>query len=211
MSKDSSNIRTENGVVVGNVTEKRTVPNPIARYLVQQFDARISGLIKQVAPKHILEVGCGEGEIIKMALANTQAKIVGVDISDVVLDKARQNVSSDRVRLEKLSIYDVPETDAYQSELVVCCEVLEHLDDPEAGLRKLHALTTSHCILSVPREPLWCMLNMVRGSYLKSFGNTPGHIQHWGKKSFLSFVSQLFVIEKVYTPMPWTMVLCRKK
>jgi len=27
--------------------------------------------------------------------------------------------------------------------------------------------------VSVPREPLWRMLNMARGAYWKSLGNTP--------------------------------------
>ena len=36
----------------------------------------------------------------------------------------------------------------------------------------------------MPREPLWRGLNMARGAYLKDLGNTPGHVNHWSKRSF---------------------------
>lgn len=204
-------IHTENGVVVGNVTKKKGVANPIARYLVRQFDQCVSRLLAKVAPASILEVGCGEGEVVKLALEHTSATIVGTDISDKVLDDARANVTDARVRFEKLSIYDIPVTDAYRADMVVCCEVMEHLDDPQAGLAKLHALTTSHCLLSVPREPLWRIMNMARGSYLGDLGNTPGHIQHWSKSGFVAFASTLFDVVEVHAPIPWTVLLCRKR
>ena len=34
-----------------------------------------------------------------------------------------------------------------------------------------------HLLVSVPREPLWRMLNMARGSYWSALGNTPGPSQ----------------------------------
>ncbi|BCS90018.1 hypothetical protein PSDVSF_32600 [Pseudodesulfovibrio sediminis] len=197
--------------MVGNVTEKRGVSNPVSRYLVRQFDARIARIMTDLAPSTIMEVGCGEGEMIKLALDNTAATIVGADISDAVLATARKNVSSKRVRLEKMSIYDIPIDQEFKAELVVCCEVLEHLEDPRAGLEKLHALTESHCLLSVPREPVWRALNMVRLAYLRDWGNTPGHLQHWSRRAFVNFVSELFEVTEVHTPLPWTIALCRKK
>ncbi len=207
----SPKIHTENGVVVGNVTSKHSVGNPISRMLVKRFDQRISTLLGKAQPLKILEIGCGEGEIISLALKNTKSTILATDISKKVINEAQNNIQDQRVTFEQLNIHDIPDTKEYQADLVVCCEVLEHLEDPQAGLAKLHSLTTSHCLLSVPREPLWRVLNMARGSYLKELGNTPGHLQHWGKNEFISFISEAFSIEKVYTPIPWTIVLCRKK
>jgi 2-polyprenyl-3-methyl-5-hydroxy-6-metoxy-1,4-benzoquinol methylase len=94
-------------------------------------------------------------------------------------------------------------------ELVVCCEVLEHLPAPGRALEHLVALARPWLVLSVPREPLWRCLNVVRGHYLADLGNTPGHIQHWGKGEFLRLVSNYATIAEVRNPPPWTMLLCR--
>ena len=42
---------------------------------------------------------------------------------------------------------------ADSAELVVCCEVLEHLEHPEAALATLASLARPWLIASVPREP----------------------------------------------------------
>ena len=106
------------------------------------------------------------------------------------------------------SIYDL-DTEADKADLIVCCEVLEHLEHPEEGLRALQSVVDRWLILSVPREPLWSVLNIVRGKYLKEFGNTPGHIQKWSKNSFLRLVSNYFQVLEVKTPLPWVMLLCQ--
>lgn len=203
-------VHIENGVVVGNVTKKHATQNPIARMLVERFDSKISSLLARVQPSKILEVGCGEGDIVSLALKQTNSSILATDISAKVLDEAQQAINDPRVKFEQLNILNIPVTEKYQADLVVCCEVLEHLEDPEAGLDRLHELTTSRCILSVPREPLWRIMNMARGAFLKDLGNTPGHLQHWSKNAFISFVSRRFTIEEVFTPTPWTIILCQK-
>jgi 2-polyprenyl-3-methyl-5-hydroxy-6-metoxy-1,4-benzoquinol methylase len=111
---------------------------------------------------------------------------------------------------EVRSIYDLdPGHDS--AELVVCCEVLEHLEHPEEGLLALQSITTKNLIVSVPREPIWRFLNMVRGKYISDWGNTPGHLQHWSKRGFMRLVSKYFLIEVIKTPLPWTMLLCSKR
>ncbi len=108
------------------------------------------------------------------------------------------------------SIYDLdPAADSAQ--LVVCCEVLEHLEQPEQALQKLAALANPHLILSVPREPLWSILNMARGKYWGALGNTPGHLQRWSQRRFVALVSRFVDVEEVRSPLPWTMLLARRK
>jgi 2-polyprenyl-3-methyl-5-hydroxy-6-metoxy-1,4-benzoquinol methylase len=99
--------------------------------------------------------------------------------------------------------------DEDSAELIVCCEVLEHIEDPEAGLKALQKVTMQSLILSVPKEPLWRILNLARGKYITSWGNTPGHIQHWSKREFIQLVSKYFEVVEVRSPFPWTMVFCR--
>lgn len=87
--------------------------------------------------------------------------------------------------------------------------MLEHLERPEDALRILREVAKGWVILSVPREPLWRIMNMARGKYLGDLGNTPGHVQHWSHRGFVEMVSRHLEIVSVRLPMPWTMLLCR--
>ena len=66
-----------------------------------------------------------------------------------------------------------------------------------------------HLLVSVPREPLWRGLNMARGAYLKELGNTPGHLNHWSKRSFVRLLSRYGTVVEARSPFPWTMLLVR--
>jgi hypothetical protein len=52
---------------------------------------------------------------------------------------------------------------------------------------------------------------MARGSYIGDLGNTPGHINHWSKRGFLQLLREYVDICEVRSPLPWTLVLCRRK
>ena len=115
-----------------------------------------------------------------------------------------------RVAWHVASIYDLdPATDA--AEMVVCCEVLEHLEHPTRALEVLARLARPYLLVSVPREPLWRALNVMRGKYLLQLGNTPGHLNHWTRRGFVDFLSPSFDIVDLRTPLPWTVALCRAK
>lgn len=203
-----SKIRIEDGLVVGTSGDKYTSKNPIARWMVGNFDRTVSELAARAQPSTVFEVGCGEGHIVRLLLEATQATIHATDISASCVAEARANVRSDRVSfaVENVLTMSPPATPA---DLVVCCEVLEHLDDPHRGLDALAALGARHYLLSVPREPLWRILNFSRGAYVKDWGNSPGHLQHWSKGGFLKFIGRHFTPVAIRSPIPWTMVLCR--
>ena len=52
-------------------------------------------------------------------------------------------------------------------------------------------------------------LNMARGAYLSELGNTPGHCNHWSKRSFVSLLSRHGEVVEARSPFPWTMLLVR--
>ena len=194
----------------GNYYDKYNTRNPIARRLMQGFLHSFDRLSANVPCCDVLEVGCGEGELsIRLAKRGYRAR--GCDISDEVIEEARRRAlsSGQDVAFWTQGIEQLQEHDA--ATLVVCCEVLEHLDDPRDGLEKLAALARPWLLTSVPREPLWRALNVARGKYLGDLGNTPGHVNHWGKSDFLDFVGARFDIVEVASPLPWTMALCRVK
>jgi hypothetical protein len=91
--------------------------------------------------------------------------------------------------------------------LVVCCEVLEHLERPAAGVAELARVARRHVLLSTPWEPVWRVMNMARGRYWRALGNTPGHIQHFSRRGLRSLADTRLRVSATRTPLPWTVLL----
>lgn len=159
-----------------------------------------------------LEIGCGAGfstkRLKKMLPENI--KLEASEYVEQLLPDARKLNPGMRITAE--SVYELKRKDA-SLDLVFLLEVLEHLDYPETALKEISRVVKpgGYLILGVPREPLWRALNMARLKYVKDFGNTTGHLNHWSKKSLIKHVSENFhdVVE-VKSPLPWTLVLARK-
>jgi 2-polyprenyl-3-methyl-5-hydroxy-6-metoxy-1,4-benzoquinol methylase len=199
----------EGDLVVGNIYNKSNPSSFVHSFLIRKFEEDLLDLIGATGAKKVHEVGCGGGDLARIIVDRVDYYL-GSDISTKMID-----ASIDRFKgagnssFACCSIYDLDKTTS--AELIICCEVLEHIDDPMKGLQILKSITEKYLILSVPREPIWRMCNMLRGAYLSNLGNTPGHIQHWSKKSFLRMVGEVFDIIEIRTPFPWTMVLCTIK
>jgi SAM-dependent methyltransferase len=193
----------------GNVSDKYGTSNPIARRLVAGFMSELDSLVEQTDAREAHEVGCGEGELA-IRLAQRGLSVRGTDAFPQVLDEARKRAAGAGVQIDfEATPVEQLEPGRHAAELVVCCEVLEHLEDPERALDVLAGLARPWLIASVPREPLWRALNLARLSYVGSLGNTPGHLGHWSKAGFVRFLTSGFEVIEVRTPMPWTMALCR--
>ena len=193
----------------GNVYDKYGTSNPIARRLVAGFMADLDELAQRSDAREAHEVGCGEGELA-IRLARAGLRVRGSDAFPAVLTEARERARAAGVEIE-FEATPVEELDPgrHAAELVVCCEVLEHLEDPERALEVLAGLARPWLIASVPREPLWRALNLARLSYVGDLGNTPGHLNHWSKPAFERFLETRFEVIQVRSPIPWTMALCR--
>lgn len=203
---------TENDVVIGNAFDKYASKNPLVRWMMKGFDDSLCALMARTGATQVHEVGCGEG-YWSVRWLQQGLDVRACDFSTTVVQMAQRHAEAIGVAAERFqvkSIYDLhAPTDC--APLVVCCEVLEHLESPEQGLEALSEIVTGHVILSVPREPIWCLLNLARGRYLREWGNTPGHLQHWSKSGFIALVSRHFDIVEVRSPLPWTMLLCRAR
>lgn len=196
----------------GNYYDKYHTRNPIARRLMDNFLAAFESQLDRCGDaRDALEVGCGEGEL-SMRIARRGIDVSGFDIAEEVVFEARRRADAAGLSIP-FSVGSALDLDpAKQSaDLVVCCEVLEHLEEPERVLRLLATCARKHLLVSVPREPIWRVLNLARARYIGDMGNTPGHIQHWSTRSFVSFLEQHVDVVAVSTPLPWSMVLCKSR
>lgn len=195
----------------GNYFDKYNSKNPIVKWMMRNFFDDLEGLLCRTENiESILEAGCGEGDVTSYLeqVFGLQCKITAFDISAKVVEEAKSKCKS--VVISTGNIYKIEGDSKY--DLVCCCEVLEHLEEPEKALQELLRVSNRYLLVSVPREPIWRLLNMARGKYIGDFGNTPGHIQHWSSKRFRTFleVSGMEIVE-MRKPLPWTMVLLQKK
>ena len=200
----------EDNNIAGNYYDKYHTKNPIARKLMNGFLNSFIELAQETSVKTVYEFGCGEGELSRL-LVERGITVTASDVDRQIVDHAiRTHTNSKSLTFETQSLYTF-EPDKIDAEMVVCCEVLEHLESPECALARLTKLDCNYLLLSVPREPIWRILNISRGKYLKSLGNTPGHLQHWSKRDFIGVVTKYFDIVQIKSPFPWTMVLCKNR
>lgn len=197
---------TRPGVPTGNTYDKYATTNPVEQRMMRGFLTTLDRFVDTNPAARILEVGIGEGEVSRhLRTRFPEVPIVGIDLPDEEL--------AGRWRADGLAAAFADATalpfDDKTFDLVVAVEVFEHFDDPAAALREVARVCSGTLIASVPLEPLWRVGNMVRGRYLGQLGNTPGHVNHWGRGGFRNFVAQEFTVDDVATPLPWTMVRAR--
>lgn len=193
-------------VPTGNTYDKYGAGNGLERRLVENFLKKLTQALPNGAPENVLEVGVGEGEVAeRVASRFRDATIVGLDLPDPELSDhwAQRGLVGAFGDIGRLPFPD------QAFDLVLAIEVLEHITDPDAALSEISRVARGDVVISVPMEPLWRMGNMLRGRYLRDFGNTPGHIQHFGPRQIVKLVSEHLEVTAVRRPLPWTMVVAR--
>ena len=190
----------------GNVYDKYGARNPVARRLVARFRRDLLELVELAAPASLIDVGCGEGVLTADLARGVAGPVLGVDLDDPRL-VARWTVNSEpNLRYRAADAAALPAADG-EFDAASAIEVLEHLPEPDAVLAEMRRAARRWLIVSVPREPLWRAANVARGAYLRSLGNTPGHVSHWSRRGFVSLVRHHGSIEAVRSPLPWTLLL----
>lgn len=181
--------------------------NPILQALIKRFHARICDVIEPLGFETVLDVGCGEGFLSRAILDRfPDVKITGVDVSAEAVRHASERCPGGRfetARIEELEGW------TEQFDLVVCSEVLEHVDDPVAGARALAARSSGHALITVPWEPWFQLANFARGKYLKTWGNHPEHIHRWTLGGFVKMLEGSFEPVHAETRFPWSLCLAK--
>ncbi|MEX0993496.1 MAG: class I SAM-dependent methyltransferase [Solirubrobacterales bacterium] len=209
MSEPSAVTAPVEVVPTGNTYDKYGSTNPVVRHLMAGFHSDMEALMARAAPLTICDVGCGEGVLTEQwAERLDDGRVVGVDLADPKL--AAEWAQRERSNLEFVEgTGDVLPFDDNEFEIATAMEVLEHVPDPAAVLEQMARVSSKWILASVPREPLWRALNMARGAYLRDLGNTPGHLNHWSRRSFASLLGRFGEVVELRSPFPWTMALVR--
>jgi 2-polyprenyl-3-methyl-5-hydroxy-6-metoxy-1,4-benzoquinol methylase len=194
-------------VPTGNTFDKYGSTNPLVRRLMVGFERALAELFAKAAPASVLDIGCGEGVLTeRWATQLDPAPVVGIDLEDPKLHAEWDARRRPNLEFRTFEGAHVP-FDACSFDLVAAIEVLEHVPDPEATVAEMARVARGHLLVSVPHEPLWRALNMARGAYLRDFGNTPGHVNHFSKRGFVRLLSRHGDVTDVRSPFPWTMLL----
>jgi 2-polyprenyl-3-methyl-5-hydroxy-6-metoxy-1,4-benzoquinol methylase len=196
------------GTVTGNTYDKYGSTNPVVKRLMANFERTLEELFVKAAPQTLLDVGCGEGVLTHQWAQRVDGKVVGIDLDDPQLHAEWQQRQAPNLEYKVLKAENMPFGDD-EFDVASAIEVLEHVPDPEHTVAEMARVATGHLLVSVPREPLWRGLNMARGAYLKDWGNTPGHLNHWSKRSFVKLLSKHGTVVEARSPFPWTMLLVR--
>ncbi len=203
MSAAPSDPAGDAGTPTGNTYDKYASKNPVERRLMDGFFAALEHSLPRTSPGRVLEVGVGEGEVTaRLAARWPAATFVGLDLPDPEL-AANWDGRGFAPLFGDVGRLPFPD-DSF--DLVLAIEVLEHVPFPELALAELHRVARRDVVVSVPREPVWRAANLARGKYVRELGNTPGHVNHWGKGAFASLVGRRFDVRSVRSPFPWTVV-----
>jgi SAM-dependent methyltransferase len=198
---------SSDGIVTGNTFDKYGSSNPLVRRLMERFERTAVELLEPTRPGSVLDVGCGEGVLVeRWARRLPAARLVGVDLEEPSIQQGWSEHVAPNLEYRVVEGPGLPFADD-EFELASAMEVLEHLPDPEQMLAEMSRCASRYLLVSVPREPMWRMLNMARGAYWSSLGNTPGHLNHWSARSLRALLSGYGEVVEVRSPFPWTMVL----
>jgi 2-polyprenyl-3-methyl-5-hydroxy-6-metoxy-1,4-benzoquinol methylase len=198
------------GTVTGNTYDKYGSTNPVVRRLMARFEGTLDELFTQADPQSLLDVGCGEGVLTHQwaQRLGDERRVVGIDLDDPALHAEWAKRTAPNLDYRVMKAENLPFADG-EFDAATAIEVLEHVPDAEHTVAEMARVAKRSLLVSVPREPLWRGLNMARGAYWKDLGNTPGHVNHWSKRSFVALLSRHGEVVQARSPFPWTMLLVR--
>jgi len=147
----------------------------------------------------VLDVGTGTGSIaIGFAQGLAGVQVIGLDLSDVVLDLAKDNAQrseiSSRVTFEKGDAQDMPFEDA-QFDMVISTDTLHLIKNPIKMFDEIHRVLKPQgkfCISDFRRNLLGILTEHFRASYTPKEARDllrQSRLQNWQVKDYFLWLS----------------------
>jgi SAM-dependent methyltransferase len=136
----------------------------------------------------VLDAGCGMGYGTGILQAAGAKRVVGVDISPEAIDYARAHYAGE---FDIADIHKLPFADS-SFDLVVCFEVIEHIDQQSLAIAELRRVLRASGILA--------MSSPNQGIYPK--GN-PYHLHEYTSAEFKEALAREFANIALYRQSPW--------
>lgn len=174
--------------------------NPFIQILARLFLKNISCLLYSLKTETILDIGCGEGDIMyRLKLKKT----VGIDNDKIRIHFAKRCGCHCIVG----DIYSLP-IQGKAFKIIIATEILEHLDNYNKALNEIRKVCQQCCLISVPYEPFFQVGNFLRGKHLRRLGKTPAHVNFWRKQEIVKILKAHFKIVQFRLSFPWLLFLC---
>jgi ubiquinone/menaquinone biosynthesis C-methylase UbiE len=190
---------------------KHTNANPVQKFLIDRFHAKITDIIASLHPETLLDAGCGEGFTAETFLrAMPTLRLTGFDPHEPSVELARMR--NPRATFLVGSIYEMPFEDS-SFDVVGCFEVMEHLHDAPRALAELARVARHAVVLSVPHEPFFCLSNAARGKNLDidPKGSDPDHRNFWSREALGQFVQREMDVIELTGSFPWSICVARPR
>lgn len=127
---------------------ERFVPETMGGQLIEaEHLSRYAWAAPLAQDRSVLDAGCGLAYGSAMLAEAGARAVLGVDRTEPVLEAARARVG-DTVRLQAADLLDLPFADG-EFQLVVCFEVIEHVEEPLAVLDELRRVLTPDGLLAI--------------------------------------------------------------
>lgn len=131
----------------------------------------IAQVIRDLDFRNCLDIGCAQPFLIEEILRTKSVSVAGCDISETV-------ILSNKSRLPGVDFFvaDIsrPLTHEREYDLVVCSEVLEHVDDWHLAVKNISALSRRWLLITVPRGRVYPIDQKV------------GHLRHFEGEELLA-------------------------
>lgn len=181
--------------------------NPVVQFLLRRFFRQLVRQVTELQPKTVIDLGCGEGVVANVLLKYLgRIQYLGYDKDAVAIREAgRRNPDAVFRRTDIFDLQPAPDS----ADVILCLEVIEHIEDTDKLLKHIARLRANHLIVSVPWEPFFRLGNLCRGQYLRRLGNHPEHIHCFGTRSLRTALTRHFQEVRVERSFPWLFGVCR--
>lgn len=181
--------------------QKYQTSNPLMRRIIHRFLGTVLQRIEEMGPRRVVDLGCGEGIVAQALLERVPGvEYLGVDLSPGAVQAAR--AMNPGAEFEVGSILDEPSRPGW-ADLVICLEVLEHLERPDLAADQALRWTAEGALFSVPWEPWFRVGNFFRGKYLSRWGNHPEHVQSFTPVTLRRLLESKAETVEISTCFPW--------